>query len=88
MSNTAATPEQGTDRPWHRRSPLWDRELEIRRLIAQGYSLRQVIDRLDMGVSRPCLWRWLKRAGEARDAAALLALDASGFVPPTLRTPK
>ena len=88
MSNTAATPEQGTDRPWHRRSPLWDRELEIRRLIAQGYSLRQVIDRLDLGVSRPCLWRWLKRAGEVRDAAALLALDASGFIPPTLRTPK
>jgi hypothetical protein len=88
MGNTAATPAQGTDRPWHRRSPLWDHEHEIRRLIAQGHSLRQVIDRLDLDVSRPCLWRWLKRAGEARDAAALLALDASGFVPPTLRTPK
>ena len=88
MSKTTATPAQGADRPWHRRSPLWDREPEILQLITQGYSLRQVIDRLDLGVSRPCLWRWLKRAGQARDAAALLALDASGFVPPTLRTPK
>ncbi len=88
MSNTPATPVPSADRPWHRRSPLWDREREIRRLIGQGYSLRQVIDRLDLGVSRPCLWRWLKRAGEVRDAAALLALDASGFVPPTPRIPE
>jgi hypothetical protein len=72
------------DRPWHRRSPLWHREAEIRRLQADGYSLRQIIDRLGLGVSRPYLWRWLRRtaaaarpAGEPAPAATPAALGAA-----------
>jgi DNA invertase Pin-like site-specific DNA recombinase len=91
MSNSAtttATPELPAERPWHRRSKLWSRETEIRRLLAEGYSLAQIIRRLGLRVSRPTLWRWLQRAEKARDADALSALDLFGFVPPTSRTSK
>ena len=54
--------------PWHRRSPLWTHEAEIRRLRAEGYSLRQIVDRLDLGLSRSTLHRWLRRAAAARPA--------------------
>ena len=54
--------------PWHRRSPLWTHEAEIRRLRAEGYSLRQIVDRLDLGLSRSTLHRWLRRAAAARHA--------------------
>lgn len=84
MSNATATP----DPPWHRRSRLWRHESEIHRLQAEGYSLAQIIRRLELRVSRPTLWRWLRRADSARDREALAALDASGFTPPTPRIPK
>ena len=61
--HTAAVTSPGPDeRPWHRRSPLWGRETEIRALVAEGYSLAQIIRRLGLGVSRPYLCRWLRRA--------------------------
>ena len=62
-SDTVRRPVQSpSERPWRRRSRLYDREAEIRALVADGYSLRQVIDRLNLGVSRPTLHRWLRRA--------------------------
>ena len=72
--------------PWHRRSPLWTHEAEIRRLRAEGYSLRQIVDRLDLGLSRSTLHRWLRRAsavaaaraaGESAPAATPAALGAA-----------
>ena len=75
---TSATPAQHTERPWHRRSHLYDREAEIRALAAEGYSLRQIIDRLDLRVSRSTLHRWLRRA-----AAARLAGEPASAVTPT-----
>lgn len=68
IHTAAVTSSEPDERPWHRRSPLWDREAEIRRLQADGYSLRQIIDRLGLGVSRPYLWRWLRRTAAARPA--------------------
>lgn len=86
-------------RPWHRRSPLWDYEVEIRRLRAEGFSLKQIADRLGLGVTRQALHEFLRRADAARDRAAMTALavrapaaqragqpSAAGdddFVPPT-----
>ena len=65
MSNIAATCNPG--RPWHRRSPLWDREAQIVEMVAAGYSLAQVIRALDLQCSRPWLCRWLQaRARRAR----------------------
>lgn len=87
-THTTATPEQSSERPWHRRSLLWDREAEIRREIMAGYSLAQVIRRLGLEVSRSTLWRWFRRADAAHDREALSALDDSGFTPPTPRTPQ
>ena len=55
--------------PWHRRSPLWTHEAEIRRLRAEGYSLRQIVDRLDLRLSRSTLHRWLRRADVAAGAS-------------------
>lgn len=66
---TTATPRQHTERPWHRRSELYARESEIRALRAEGYSLRQIVDRLDLGLSRSTLHRWLRRADAAAGAA-------------------
>ena len=66
---TSATPARHTERPWHRRSHLYDRDAEIRALAAEGYSLRQIIDRLDLRVSRSTLHRWLRRAAAARPAS-------------------
>lgn len=63
--------------PWHRRSPLWAHEAEIRHLRATGYSLRQIVDRLNLGLSRSTLHRWLRRA----DAAA--AASPAGAPTPT-----
>lgn len=85
QANPSATPKSPAERPWHRRSDLWEREGEIRRQLAEGYSLRQIIDRLGLGVSRPTLWRWLQRAETVHDRAALAALDSSGFTPPSAR---
>ena len=65
---TTATKQQHTERPWHRRSHLYDREAEIRALVAEGYSLAQIIRRLGLGVSRTYLWRFLRRAAAARPA--------------------
>ena len=58
-----------TEPPWHRRSPLWAHEAEIRHLRDKGYSLRQIVDRLDLGLSRSTLHRWLRRAAAARPAS-------------------
>jgi DNA-binding CsgD family transcriptional regulator len=49
-ANTSSEPDE---RPWYRRSPLWQQEAEIRRLQVEGYSLAQIIRRLGLGVSRP-----------------------------------
>jgi hypothetical protein len=68
--NTSGDAEVTGERPWHRRSRLYDREAGIRALIAEGYSLRQVIQRLDLRVSRSALWRFLRRTA---DPAARLA---------------
>ena len=94
IHTAAVTSPSPDERPWRRRSPLWGRETEIRALVAEGYSLAQIIRRLGLGVSRPYLWRFLRRAADARpagaaesaaaeDAAALAMLDDSGFVPPS-----
>lgn len=66
---TTATKQQHTERPWHRRSVLWAHEAEIRRLRAEGYSLRQIVDRLGLAVHRSTLHRWLRRADAAAGAA-------------------
>lgn len=74
IDTAVVTPSAPDERPWHRRSRLYDREVEIRRLQAEGYSLAQIIRRLDLGVSRPYLWRFLRRsirpAGESAPAAS------------------
>ena len=75
-----ATTAQQTERPWHRRSGLYARESEIRALRADGYSLRQVIDRLDLRVSRSTLHRWLRRARPADEPAASATPAAPGAV--------
>jgi transposase len=62
------TSAQHAERPWHRRSELYDRELEIRALVSEGYSLRQIVQRLGLGVHRSTLHRWLRRV--ARSASA------------------
>ena len=85
QTNPTATPKSPSERPWHRRSDLWEREGEIRRLLAEGYSLRQIVEHLGLRVSRPTLWRWLKRAEAVHDRTALAALDSSGFTPPSSR---
>ncbi len=77
MGNTPATSDQGAataqplDPPWHQghRSRLWAHEDEIRRLQAEGYSLRQIINRLSLCIARPTLWRWLQRVAR-RNAGA------------------
>jgi transcriptional regulator with XRE-family HTH domain len=69
------TSAQRADPPWHRRSTLWPHADEIRRLRAEGYSLRQILERLGLGLSRSTLHRWLRRA----DAAA--ARLAGGAAP-------
>ena len=71
MTDTTLTPSP----PWHRRSPLWDQEAEIRRLRAEGYSLRQVADRLGLGITRQALHEFLRRADAAHDREAMTALD-------------
>jgi transposase len=83
---TSATPGQHTERPWHRRSVLWEREAEVRRELAAGYSLAQIIRRLGLEVSRSTLWRWVRRADAALDGAVLSALDDSGFTPAPSRS--
>ena len=65
IDTVAVTSSDPDERPWRRRSRLYDREAEIRRLQAEGYSLAQIICRLGLGVSRPYLWRWLRRAAAA-----------------------
>jgi transposase len=87
---TTATPRQHTDRPWHRRSELHARETEIRALVAEGYSLRQIVDRLGLAVHRSTLHRWLRRtsadAAVARPAGAptpAATLTAPGAVDST-----
>ena len=66
-----ATSLRRVERPWHRRSPLWIHETEIRRMLAEGYSLRQVVDHLGLGVHRSTLHRFLRRA--ARSAGATVS---------------
>ena len=82
IDTVAVTSSDPDERPWRRRSRLYDREAEIRRLQAEGYSLAQIIRRLGLGVSRPYLWRFLRRASAAaaRPAgeAAPAALGAPG----------
>lgn len=79
IDTAVVTTSEPDDRPWHRRSRLYDREAEIRRMQAEGYSLRQIIDRLGLDVSRPYLWRFLQRAarsaGEPAPAATPAALS-------------
>ena len=66
---TSATSRQQTERPWRQRSELYAHESEIRRLRAEGYSLRQIVDRLDLRLSRSTLHRWLRRADVAAGAS-------------------
>ena len=68
IDTAAVTSPDSDERPWRRRSRLYDREAEIRRLQAEGYSLAQIISRLGLGVSRTYLWRFLRRAAAARPA--------------------
>ncbi len=63
-----ATTLQHTEPPWHRRSPLWTHEAEIRRLRAEGYSLQQIVDLFGLRVHRSTLHRWLRRARPAASA--------------------
>lgn len=74
---THATPAQPTERPWHRRSELWLHEDEIRRLRGEGYSLRQILDHLGLGLSRSTLCRWLRRSAAAARSAGESAAGAS-----------
>ena len=82
--------------PWHRRSPLWAHEAEVRRLRSEGYSLRQIAVSLGLDVTRQALHEFLRRADAARDHEALRALgirptaappsaaaDSDDFSPPT-----
>jgi transposase-like protein len=71
IDTVVVTSSDSDERPWYRRSRLYDREVEIRRLQAEGYSLAQIIRRLDLCVSRSYLWRWLRRqrAAAVRPAA-------------------
>ena len=71
MTDTTLTPSP----PWHRRSPLWDHEDEIRRLRAEGFSLRQISGLLGLGVSRQTLCEFLRRAAATHDREAMTALD-------------
>lgn len=98
IDTVAVTSPSPDERPWHRRSPLWGRETEIRALVAEGYSLAQIIRRLRLGVSRPYLWRFLRRArgpgvngaaesAAAEDAAAEALLATTQFSPPTRKVP-
>ena len=68
IDTVVVTSSDSDERPWYRRSRLYDREVEIRRLQAEGYSLAQIIRRLDLCVSRSYLCRWLHRAAAARPA--------------------
>ncbi len=79
MTDTTLTPSP----PWHRRSPLWDHEAEIRRLRAEGYSLRQVADRLGLGITRQALHEFLRRADAARDREAMRVLGIRSRAAPT-----
>lgn len=79
---TSATPAQPTERPWHRRSELWLHEDEIRRLRGEGYSLRQILDHLSLGLSRSTLCRWLRRSAAAARATGTPAPAASPAAPP------
>ena len=84
--NTSGDAEVTGERPWHRRSRLYDREREIRALVSECYSLRQVIQHLNLRVSRSALWRFLRRtadpaarlAGEPAPAATPAAPSAAG----------
>lgn len=81
LGNTASTGE----RPWHRRSPLRDRKAAIRALVAEGYSLRQIIQRLDLRVSRSALWRFLHRTTDPAVCPAVKpapVAQRAGFEPP------
>ncbi|MHB1828409.1 MAG: hypothetical protein ACYCV6_12040 [Steroidobacteraceae bacterium] len=60
--DTSGDTEVTDERPWHRRSRLYEREADIRSLVANGYSLRQIVQRLDLRVSRSALWRFLRRS--------------------------
>lgn len=71
-----------TSRPWHRRSRLWPHEAEIRRLRSEGYSLRQITDRLGLGVTRQALHEFLRRADAARDSEALRVLGIRSTAAP------
>lgn len=82
MDTVAVTSPGSDERPWHRRSRLYTRESEIRRLQAEGYSLAQIIRRLGLGVSRPYLWRWLRRA-DAAAGAVRSAGEPAPAVPPS-----
>lgn len=75
---TSATPAQHADPPWHRRSELWLHEDEILRLRGEGYSLRQILDHLGLGLSRSTLCRWLRRSA----AAARPAGESAPAAPP------
>ena len=73
IDTVAVTSPSPDERPWRRRSPLWGRETEIRALVAEGYSLAQIIRRLRLGVSRPYLWRFLRRAARPASEPAPIA---------------
>lgn len=81
IHTTAVTSSDPDERPWRRRSRLYDREAEIRRLQSEGYSLAQIIRRLGLDVSRPYLWRFLRRSTAAARPAGEPAASASPVTP-------
>lgn len=52
-----------TERPAHRRAPMWDRVPEIRDLIDGGHSYRQIVRELGLPVSESRLGKWCRRNG-------------------------
>ena len=73
--------EATAERPWHRRSRLYEREADIRSLVADGYSLRQIVQRLDLRVSRSALWRFLRRTTAARPAGEVVSPPPADMAP-------
>lgn len=57
------TKETAPEPGWHKRSPLWAREAEIRELLAKGCSYRQIVRMLRLGITRQSLSEWCRRAG-------------------------
>lgn len=70
--------------PWFRRSPLWQHEAEIRRLCAEGFSARQIVERLELSVTPHYLANfltthgWRKRRRRSKTGADPIAPPPQG----------